>query len=250
MSKLIIKSTYQTGTSGWMFVRKEGDDYIAEENLLTCKDYMHEIIGGHVNNTRTTTVVKKKVADDLSTDKLLMVMGFDDRTHKDISARLFLTMAYINKVEGFEGQSMTTFEKLEFKNGGTPFLIKGSPMYIESPVLLHWLVATLRSMPFSSKLMDAEFDFDTIYKEFDSRDAKVLKFMYKHKIAEALMRHHDDIIKPLGLKKVYPPQAKLLPNTNYHSSFGIWSACSDSLGSRDYKKAINKVFKAENIPFM
>jgi len=254
MSKLIIdkkySSPYGLPNKGWMFVEKRGNNYAILRDFLTCKDYIHEIIGGKINNHNVRQVFNN--CDRVHTDKLLMVMVFDKKKYPDIKKRIFLTMAYIQRFEAYEGVPLTRFKELtckEAKQNGKDmavFLIEGDVTYIESPVLLHWMIATLRSMPYSTNLMKADFDFDAIYNKLNYGDISILVFMHKHKIAAKLMKHHVAKIRPLGLKKIYP---KEVDKGSYHSCFGIWAACKNELGSPKYRKAINAIFKEEKIPY-
>jgi len=243
-------SMYTPSTGGWAFVYEKGNTIIILNTFLRCKDYTHEAIANAVwkeNIRKYSGYVIKEQYSKINLNKLCFCIAVPLNKTKHISS----IKRYINHIERKCNIPITRMKKIHTTKNDKVFMyFKANKIYIESPVLMHWLIAMLRSSICLNDYYKVK-DFNKFLlkkniKKMTVFDSKIIQWSYKEKVAENLMLFHKKYIKKIPLKRIYPKSIEN-PGTNYHNDFGMYSFKRDNLFSKAYKEATNKIIQEVGI---
>ncbi len=242
--KLTINPNPAYGLSGeqWAFVKKVKGGFETLHKFHSCKDYSHEIITNSVHGSIKFNTVKCNNLDDLKLDKLRIALSFST-SNPNFKKNLYSIKRYLNTIEKSCKVPQTTIVEIEsgYENSRV-FILQSDKIYIESPVLMHGLMALMRTMYHAKRNVSVANVQNTI-DNIGVRDNAVLKFVIKHDIFELIMGKHKQIFGNLTLKDVYPGKG-----IGYHSGFGMVALWRRKLTAEKYAENVYSVLSKANVP--
>jgi len=245
------------GTNYWAFVKEVKGGFTALGDPQSCKDYTHEAFCNVVHKKSIKTFAGYGPKSGVTLDKMRLVMFFDNsKATKKIVNSTKRILNHIERKNGLPTTKMTEVKIVSNKNKGkhglkSAFVFVADKAYIESPALLHGMIAFLRTMHLYGKPVTYK-NILKVLKSENLRDADVLKYVCKYDIMGVLIKNHAKITKGLSLKSVYPKKVTNVIKGNqvnsYHSGFGMVALSRRKLASKAYSKRVLKVLDANNIP--
>ena len=231
---------FYKGVNMWAFVQKKKRTLYILAELFLCKDWTHEAIANAVHNSNVNISSGYTNPDQYQNINLKEFDAVILGNHYSTKAVL-VAKKYINYVEILCGVRPTKIHKIKYDDKFIFWYINADRIYIESPVLMHWLIATMRSYmstDCSSLIQDIE---EHLQAKINSMDNRVLLWALKNNIIEKLMLGHEKHIKPLKLTEVYPKKTEL----NYHSGFGLVALRDGYIAAPAYAKALENLMEDE-----
>ena len=231
---------FYKGVNMWSFVQKKKRTLYILAELFLCKDWMHEAIANAIHNSNVNISSGYTNPDQYQNINLKEFDAVILGNHYSTKAVL-VAKKYINYVEILCGVRPTKIHKIKYDDKFIFWYINADRIYIESPVLMHWLIATMRSYmstDCSSLIQDIE---EHLQAKINSMDNRVLLWALKNNIIEKLMLGHEKHIKPLKLTEVYPKETEL----SYHSGFGLVALRDGYIAAPAYAKALENLMEDE-----
>lgn len=223
----------------WAFVKKVGEDYELIHEFFSCKDYTHEMIANAVHNARITTNHGVPIFE-LDKDKIqlaLLLKGKNSNpdTFKEI---LYSAKNFFSDLEVQAKLPKTLIKEVSCDASySRVFILTMKRHHIESPVLLHSLLALLRTIILNTKVVTKENILEVLESN-RSKDWNILVYLIKHNLLETLLNKHKEFFHNVDLREIYPTQDKIQFGTDYHSGFGPVALQSKCLCSKLYSEKL------------
>lgn len=233
-----ISSLYSSDLQ-WAFVKKVGEDYELIHDFYSCKDYTHEMIANAVHKEKVTTNHGVAIFD-LDIDKVQLALLFKNIINKPDTFKevLYSAKNFFSSLEVKAKLPKTLIKEVSCESkDNRAFIITMKKHHIESPVLLHSLLALLRTVILTDKIVTT----DNILEILESKKVKdwqVLVYLIKNNILDTLLQKHKEFFTDIDLKEIYPLQNNIQAHTNYHSGFGPVALQSKYLCSKVYSEKL------------
>ena len=238
-----FSSVYDSGLQ-WAFVKKAGEDYELLHDFFSCKDYTHEMIANAVHKERITTNHGVSLFD-IDADKLQLAILFKNTIKKpdDFKECLYSAKNFFSDLEVAAKLPKTLIKEVDCgKADHRVFILTMKKHHIESPVLLHSLIALLRTVTAIKKVVTKE-NILTILENSKIRDWDILVYLIKNNVLATLLNKHKELLSDTDLTEIYPLKEKIQPHTCYHGGFGPVALKSESLCSGIYAKKLYPLIK-------
>lgn len=234
-----ISSLYSSDLQ-WAFVKKVGEDYELIHDFYSCKDYMHEMIANAVHGEKITTNHGVSLFT-MDVNKVQLALLVSNKLEKPDTFKevLYSAKNIFSNLETKHNLPKTLIKEVECSKADCRvFIITMKKHHIESPVLLHSLIALLRTVITINKVVTEENILD-ILENNRVKDYSILKYLFKSNLLNILLQKHKDLLgQNVDLKDIYPKQADIPPHTCYHSGFGPVALQSKYLCSKVYSEKL------------
>ncbi len=244
--KLVItkKFLYEPLSNNWAFVKKVKKGFKVLGEPSSCKDFMHDVICNNIYKRNIHLGTGYPIKAGVCFKHLQIVMFF----YKDLNKKrhIYSCKRMLNVIEKANNVKCSTIIEVENKyEHFHTFVIKADKIYIESPALMHGLVAFLRTMHYYKK----NITYKNIVKTLHSsryKDSDVLKFVIKKNIMNLLMANHKEIYNNLTLKDIYPEKVTNITHSgrninSYHGGFGMVALQNKTLACKKYNDRVMTV---------
>ena len=233
-----ISSIYASDLQ-WAFVRKVGEDYELIHEFYSCKDYTHEMIANAIHKEKITTnhgaPIFKLGKDKIQLALLLKGKKSNPDTFKEI---LYSAKNFFSDLEVQAKLPKTLIKEVSCDpSDSRAFILTMKKHIVESPVLLHSLLALLRTIILNNKVVTND-NIVEVLESNKTKDWHILVYLIKHNLLETLLNKHKEFFHNVDLKEIYPTQDKIQSGTTYHSGFGPVALQSKYLCSKLYSEKL------------
>jgi len=243
MAKLYLKAPgliYGIGLSEWVFVKKISSNNIQliANRTNRCKDYLHEAIANGVHKKTISHFCGYSLSEsvEINLEKLQLVMGIKNIKPVRSAKR------YLNSVERLCGVPLTKLHKCYIPQAKVQdaYYIEADRIYIESPALLHWLVALIRTADlYPDEVIPVKTFEEFLLKQGNIKDTTTLQWCIRNNAAKILMQYHNKYVKPIPLGNIYNKFLTTKDTWGFHSGFGMQAVQHNKIHSPEYKRALN-----------
>ena len=244
-------SMYACGVQ-WAFVGKVEKDYELLHGPLTCKDYTHEVICNTVHNERLyTNGVSKILPLDLEKLQVVIIVPIVKAAGKNITKEVVYSAKKIfSSLEIAGGLAKTLIKEVtpdDNPNNNSFFILTMKKHMVESPVLLHSLLALIRTTVEIGTILDKD-NIDTTFKNGARKDSEILYKLFSSGTLQLLLKEHKTIFAGgVDLTVIYPKKSE--SGTSYHSGFGPVALKRNELCSAWYRNTLKELLSTNNIEF-
>jgi len=234
-----MQVVYASKTLQWAFVKKNGKDYELLHDFLSCKDYIHEIISNSIHSKKVTTSLYAPLLE-LSKDKLQIALLFKcaDNEAAKLKKVLYSAKKLFSDLEIEAKLPKTLIKEVSCNKINTKvFIITVKRHHIDSPVLLHSLLALLRTVAINRDVVTKD-NIITVLEDKRSKDWEILRYLFKNNILNILLNKHKEMFENVDLTAIYPPEVIDTVNTTYHSGFGPVALKNKRLYSQFYAEKL------------
>jgi len=251
MSTLTISNEpyYVPSNTVWCHAETTKTTLKVVTNPLACKDYIHELIRNKVHNKSLSlsSFEPYKVYSSVPLHEFRLILYVPRSRYGIIKSIKF----YINQKErafGFKPLSIRVPKRVESLQEASfiPILIRGDELYIQNPVLLHWIIALIRSASEVNSEQIPVKEVKHFIQKLHTMDGLILKWALKRKVPDVLMKHHNECIKPLSLRQIYPIRGRDSVSS-VHSGYGMVALKEDRIFAPKYRAALLEILKRYKI---
>jgi len=225
-SKLLVNNyrnslIYSESSLMWAFVHKKEKDYELLHSFLQCKDYMHEIISNSIHDKLITLSHGASLFDININNVQIALLVKDKFKNADALKKILYSAKNIfSRLEIKYNLPKTLIKEIACQEYNSKvFIITVKKHHIESPVLLHSLIALLRTIVVINKIVN-EKNIIKILEESTVKDYMILRYLFKHNLLNILLQKHKELFEDINLKDIYPKLENIQKGTSYHSGFG------------------------------
>ena len=252
MAKIILEDTslaYGISVAEWFFVTKTTKTKLKTISRgNNCKDYLHEAIANKVHHKDISLFCgyPRYLAKKINLEQTQLIIGI--RNLKPVRS----AKRYINSLERQYNKNLTRIHKCNSLKGNcnNAYYIEADRMYMESPALLHWLIALIRTTSIYPNEPIPVKQFESFVEErLPVKDTTTLQWCIKNKAAQALMKYHTKYIKPIPITNIYN---RFLTTENtwcFHSGFGMKAVQYNKIHSPEYRRAIQFIGAIEKFKY-